>query len=218
MNQGLNPQQQQQLIHVMPNGNNSSHQDQIHQLGGSIASGEMFGETTTTTTSNPHSDHHHHYDLTWPIVGLSNTTTNAGGLYSTQQHQQTNVVSSANMSATALLQKAAQIGATTTIDSVHQSKLCGLYGGPNNSSSNHSSSSNSPFGSIHELGSLNSNTSDQQQQQMQVMYPPLKRQKTFQSSEECGGGGGGGQTRDFLGVGAAVQAALCHPSSINGWI
>ncbi|CAN1230694.1 Zinc finger protein MAGPIE [Linum perenne] len=107
-----------------------------------------------------------------------------------------------------------------------QSKLCGLYGGPNNSSSNHSSSSNSPFGSIHELGSLNSNTSDvmnlnhlhQQQQQMQVMYPPLKRQKTFQSSEECGGGGGGGQTRDFLGVGAAVQAALCHPSSINGWI
>ncbi|CAN1230688.1 Zinc finger protein MAGPIE [Linum perenne] len=258
MNQGLNPQQQQQLIHVMPNGNNSSHQDQIHQLGGSIASGEMFGETTTTTTSNPHSDHHHHYDLTWPIVGLSNTTTNAGGLmstssellsvpslYSTQQHQQTNVVSSANMSATALLQKAAQIGATTTtepsflttketqvmmsqaaVDSVHQSKLCGLYGGPNNSSSNHSSSSNSPFGSIHELGSLNSNTSDvmnlnhlhQQQQQMQVMYPPLKRQKTFQSSEECGGGGGGGQTRDFLGVGAAVQAALCHPSSINGWI
>ncbi|CAN0915201.1 Zinc finger protein MAGPIE [Linum grandiflorum] len=259
MSQGLQPQHQhqhqQELVHVMPNGTtNNSHsiqqqqqQDhhQIQQLGGSITSGEMFGESCLVpcTSSNPQSDQHHHYDLSWPIVRLNNNN-NAGGLMNTSSplpmrnvkelgndtdqllnvpslHQQT-TTTSASMSATALLQKAAQIGATTSSDhhqSVHQTKLCGLYGTSTNSNgNNHSTSTSSPFGSLHELESLNTTHIDQLQQ-MQVMYPPLKRQRTFQSSsdQECGGGVGG-QTRDFLGVGAVQAAALCHPSSINGWI
>jgi hypothetical protein len=46
----------------------------------------------------------------------------------------------------------------------------------------------------------------------QLQMYSAKRQKIFQSDQDSPAGG---QTRDFLGVG--VQA-ICHPSSINGWI
>jgi hypothetical protein len=115
------------------------------------------------------------------------------------------------MSATALLQKAAQIGATSTDPSFLGSfalksnakkvqdgnKFCGLYGS--------SPVSTNPASDVENSGSDQISSLNQLQ-----MYP--KRQKIFQSDQDSPAGG---QTRDFLGVG--VQA-ICHPSSINGWI
>ncbi|KAH8484518.1 hypothetical protein H0E87_028835 [Populus deltoides] len=209
---------------------------EIHQLRSVTSSGAMFGDLLAVSCSHaPPSDH---YQLNWPVFGNKISSNNAHeeltstlvlpltnvkeaaaasqlasvpSLYSTQQ-QQSHQTTSANMSATALLQKAAQIGATSTDPSFLGSfalksnakkvqdgnKFCGLYGSSPVSTNPASDVENS--GSDHQISSLN---------QLQ-MYP--KRQKIFQSDQDSPAGG---QTRDFLGVG--VQA-ICHPSSINGWI
>lgn len=148
-------------------------------------------------------------------------------LFSTQyeQHSQQMAATEANMSATALLQKAAQIGATSSTDASFPGSF------KLNSSSNSSTVTtnqvedgskysdlyysnntkrNDSIGSDQHLENSSSDISTLNQFQM---YPAAKRQHT--QSEESSTTAGGGQTRDFLGVG---MQAICHPSSINGWI
>ncbi|XP_043688388.1 zinc finger protein MAGPIE [Telopea speciosissima] len=133
----------------------------------------------------------------------------APSLYSFQQQHQHHQLSTANMSATALLQKAAQIGATSTTD---PSCFLGSFGVKCNNNNTQvedenkynglfSSNPTTKIGTDLDHGSMNSlSTLDQFQ-----MYP----KKCPNTQDDTGG-----QTRDFLGVG--VQT-IC-PSSINGWI
>ncbi|CAL0322592.1 unnamed protein product [Lupinus luteus] len=195
----------------------------IHQLGSAtLYSG---GNPLVVSCSNPPPSN---YQLNWvldnkvstngnqdltstttslPLVNNFKDTTNqlvsVPSLYSSQ-HQSNNTTSE-NMSATALLQKAAQIGATSSTEpsflgsfglkcsngqGQDGNKFCGMYG----SSSVLTSLGSEQDNSLSDLSHM----------------PPTKRRHV--QNEE---GAAGGQTRDFLGVG---MQTICHPSSINGWI
>ncbi|KAJ8764626.1 hypothetical protein K2173_006708 [Erythroxylum novogranatense] len=115
-------------------------------------------------------------------------------MYSTEQ--QSHQVSSVSMSATALLQKAALLGATSSESSKVGSigfngnnigvqdlnKLCGLYG-PN------------PISTTYVIGDYFENSESDICDFSQMQMHPAKRQKLHSLDESSGG-----QTRDFLGV------------------
>lgn len=165
---------------------------------------------TTTTFSNllePST----HYDLNWEFpsdinnIPLTNhiKQVSAPSLFSTS-HQ--NHEAAATMSATALLQKAAEIGAVATSEAAavlggsnDSNKLCGLY--------STSTVTCSGFGSSDVESSVNEESAINNQ--MQIMYSSSKRRRMEEEIAE-------GETRDFLGVG--ISTPMCHPSSINGWI
>ncbi|GLU06349.1 hypothetical protein SLE2022_233910 [Rubroshorea leprosula] len=175
-------------------------------FGNKLSSNSSEELTSTTLVSLPLSNvkenGRHHQLLSVP------------SLFSTQQHSHQMVQSTADTSATALLQKAAQIGATLSDASyigsfkmkasnitqvVDGSKYSDLY--VSNNTQTHNSKGSEHLENSSDITRLN---------QLQ-MYPAAKRQHT-QSEDNAAAVG---QTRDFLGVG--IQS-ICHPSSINGWI
>ncbi|CAI9089308.1 OLC1v1023865C1 [Oldenlandia corymbosa var. corymbosa] len=144
-------------------------------------------------------------------------------LFSTQhlhQSHQTHSSAAATISATALLQKAAQIGATTS--TTDQSLFLGSFGFKSNDDSSIHDQEGLKFSELHGTTTTTTSTNLQSSgihhdhllsmNQLQ-MYPSKRRH--IQSEDTTTAAAGGGHTRDFLGVG--VQP-ICHPSSINGWI
>ncbi|XP_049352864.1 zinc finger protein NUTCRACKER [Solanum verrucosum] len=170
---------------------------------------------------------------------LSNTSSaniSVPSLFSSQQ-QIALSASTTNMSATALLQKAAQLGAITTTTATDPSIFLGNFT-MNNCNNNKNNDNSNKFCGFYVStpttnNSISTSLGSDVDQSSSVndfsatihpiqMYPPSKRRhiQIEDSVKGVGGGagsgaGGGGQTRDFLGVG--VQS-ICHPSSINGWI
>nr|DAD21074.1 TPA_asm: hypothetical protein HUJ06_022537 [Nelumbo nucifera] len=198
----------------------SNNLTELHQMGSS-----SIGTVYADPFSNPpHTD----YQVNWAF-GNKLSSTNAGeltsttppltnlkevgsprlasapSLYSTQHYH--HQLPPAIMSATALLQKAAEIGATSTNPSFLES-----YGLKcNNNQIQDGNKYNDLFSPSlipTNLGSdLDNSVRDLTTLNHLQMYP-RKRPKTLNDDAEEG------QTRDFLGVG--VQT-IC-PSSINGWI
>ncbi|CAM8954386.1 unnamed protein product [Rhodiola kirilowii] len=246
-----------QLGHHQDN-NNSSLQDQIDPILVRSSSG-LYNPIISCHSSNPHqqsdypsnwvfgtkvsplnntSEHHELKNSTAPSLKEFNSSSEqhvgAPSLFSNQHqiHQTSNA--STNMSATALLQKAAQIGATSTIDpsvSILSSfglksnnninnnmsqlvqdgnKFCGYFNSP-------PSSSPVPASVTHMIGTnfTDVDHNDVSNWLNNQMYPSKRRHIAVQNNEDQNAAAAGGQTRDFLGVG--VQT-LCHPSTMNGWI
>ncbi|XP_027348187.1 LOW QUALITY PROTEIN: zinc finger protein NUTCRACKER-like [Abrus precatorius] len=200
-----------QAQETMANGNLR----EIHQLEISTTNSEtIYCGTPLVQSSNlPPSNYH----LNW-VFGTklssnnsqeltSNTTslplgnnTSVPSLYSSQ-HQPHQTSSLANMSATALLQKAAQIGATSS-DPLWLGSL-GLKCSYNQGQDGDNKFS--MYGSSLVLTSVGNKAENSACDLSQMLHA---KRRHVQNEEN-----GGGQTRDFLGVG--VQT-ICHPLSIKG--
>ncbi|XP_052177337.1 zinc finger protein NUTCRACKER [Diospyros lotus] len=124
-------------------------------------------------------------------------------LYSSQHHVHQTPLT--NMSATALLQKAAQIDSISSDPS-----FLGSYG-LNLKCSNIQGQDGSKFCGFYGLGGGAERSENEISSLDELQMYPSKRRNVQNNRED---GTAGGQTRDFLGVG--IQS-ICHPSSVNGW-
>ncbi|GAB4859611.1 hypothetical protein Ancab_011085 [Ancistrocladus abbreviatus] len=139
---------------------------------------------------------------------------NVPSLYSFQHQPPHQQAAPVHMSATALLQKAAQMGLTSS-----DPFLLGNMGMKGNISltevedgNKHSGTFGSSSTTSTNLGHLESSVNDVNHHRMQMNPIAAKRQKLLQSEDSVEGE----HTRDFLGIG--TQPSICQPSLINGWI
>lgn len=198
---------------------------EMHHMGVPISSGSLHNFSDPLVTSSCSNPTPSSYQFNWDLgnklssngseeltknssIPLNNVEDVSIPSLLSSQHQ-IHQPSCANMSATALLQKAAQIGATTNDPSFlgnfgfkcienpvqNENKFCGVLYGTNPVTSGIGSEVES---SLSDLSGLN---------HLQT-YPPPKRQQVENKVTR-------GETRDFLGVGIE---SICRPSSINGWI
>lgn len=192
----------------------------------------FFGNKLSPSKNNT-SDHHQHNEVRNHAMQSSKElnystdqphVSSVPSLYINQHQVYQTSNASTNMSATALLQKAAQIGATSTTDpsvnilgnfgSISRnndiSQFCGFFNSP-------PLSDQVPTSVKHIIGSNHIDDHDHNDVLNGLdtqMYPSKRRHITVQNNKDQNGGGSGGQTRDFLGVG--VQT-LCHQSTMNRW-
>lgn len=188
----------------------------------------VFGNAKAASACIDNNNTHDEHITQNANASLTTTTTlYVPSLFSNDQPQNANANSNVNMSATALLQKAAEIGATSTTTAATNDPSTFLQSFPLKSSDQTTTYDGGEkffalYGSNNNIG-LMSHSHDHQEIENprndvmvasaldELQNYPWKRRRVDGGGE----GAAGGQTRDFLGVG--VQT-LCHPSSINGWI
>ncbi|XP_075488583.1 zinc finger protein MAGPIE-like [Primulina tabacum] len=160
---------------------------------------DFRSKVTSNGTQNLTNDH------SLPLSTSAIKDVSVQSLFSTQHQIISHHPSSATMSATALLQKAAQIGATTTDPSI-----LGKFGFKSNDSS--ITVQENSFGQVCGASSVSGELVSAEENgisalKQRQMYPSKRHRVT---NEEISAG----ETRDFLGVGIR---SLCQPPSINGW-
>uniref|UniRef100_A0A1J3FD16 Zinc finger protein NUTCRACKER n=1 Tax=Noccaea caerulescens TaxID=107243 RepID=A0A1J3FD16_NOCCA len=191
----------------------------------------VFGNAKAASACINNPNINNHDELITQTANASSTTTttlSVPSLFSCDQTQNANDTNM-NMSATALLQKAAEIGANSTTVTTAANDPSAFFQSFPLKSSDQTTTYDSGEKFFALFGSNNNNniglmrhSHDQETENAgngvmvasamdELQNYPWKRRRV----DGGGDGGGGGQTRDFLGVG--VQT-LCHPSSINGWI
>ncbi|KFK31661.1 hypothetical protein AALP_AA6G142300 [Arabis alpina] len=182
----------------------------------------VFGNAKVASACiNNNTNHDEFITQTANATSTTSTTLSVPCLFSSDQTLTADA--NANMSATALLQKAAVIGASSTATTpstflhsfpLKSSDQSATYDGGEKFFALFGSNSNNNveiMSQTHEHGIENATNDVTVASAMdELQNYPWKRRRV-----DGGEGGGGGQTRDFLGVG--VQT-ICHPSSINGWI
>ncbi|KAG9153881.1 hypothetical protein Leryth_005990 [Lithospermum erythrorhizon] len=197
--------------------NNNLHQEIHHQQIGSLSSSNPL--ITPCSNSLPSNYQQVNWDFGSKISSINGndevtkSANNKDGelsqvvsvpsLFSNQEYHPSQQGPTPNMSATALLQKAAQIGATTS--DISYLGDFGVNCNNNNNNKSQVGQDGNNYG-----GDLESAVNDLSYFNHQMQMYPSKRRR-LQSHED----GLGGQTRDFLGVG--VQP-ICPPSSMNGWM
>ncbi|KAL5730527.1 hypothetical protein ACHQM5_003334 [Ranunculus cassubicifolius] len=186
---------------------------QTNPILGSMSLGTLYGDPYASSLNFQQTDYHFDWALGSSPSTVSSgeqiTTTSlplsAPSLYSTQNHLHQE--SQANMSATALLQKAAQIGATSSTPSLLLSFGVKCCNNPGQDGENRTES----FGTKRKLScvaaDVDNSEDDISAMNLWEMYPSKRCNLQKDDRKD-------GQTRDFLGVG--VQP-ICTPS-INRYI